>query len=377
MNGKLDCHSIDTIILHPPYDVGTRALQSGKEVSDLLDTVGIHALSIARDAALEVGETTDPYVFVHICEQAATRTSVGMRLRPVVDKLDRGEDVDVASVLEVISRLETGHREFTPANEIKPETAIYVPSYYSPLDTYVGGYPLAGLTIVAGVTGTGKTTFLIELAISAARAGATCAILTLEMTSGQLLYRLLEVDNSISEAEKKNILLSDSVYDVDGAYAVISRLVAQKELHFIGIDYADMLVGTKEQSEQTMGRVYNTLAVLAKKVKVPIILVAQYRRTDGTVPTIEDIRYSGRAEQAASLILLLYNQDMVFSRSTMNDSSNPLPHSPGCAWIVVGKARYKGNQPTSLGAIKVDWNGAEGWGLAAGHDPWFSLVGKI
>ena len=197
------------------------------------------------------------------------------------------------------------------------------------------------------------------------------------MTSGQLLYMMLEVDPNLTDAEKGRILLSDSVYDVDGAYAAISRLVSQKELHFIGIDYADMLVGTKEQSEQTMGRVYNTLAVLAKKVRVPIILVAQYRRTDGTIPTIEDIRYSGRAEQAASLILLLYNPDMVFSRSTMNDHSNPLPHSPGCAWIVVGKTRYRGAQPTALGAIKVDWNGQEGWGMAAGREPWYNLVGKI
>ena len=377
MSGRLDSHGIDSSILHPPYDVGNKALQEGKQVSDLLDTVGIHALNIAKTAALEVGDNTDPFIYVHLCEQAAVRTAVGMRLRPIVDKLDRGEDIDVAHALEALGKLETGHREFTPANEIQPETAIYVPSYYLPLDTYVGGYPIAGLTIVAGVTGTGKTTFLIELARSCARSGHACAVLTLEMTSGQLLYRMLEVDPNLTEEEKSRILLSDSVYDVDGAYAAISRLVTQRELQFIGIDYADMLVGTKEQSEQTMGRVYNTLAVLAKKVRVPIILVAQYRRTDGTVPTIEDIRYSGRAEQAASLILLLYNPDMVFSRSTMNDSSNPLPHSPGCAWIVVGKTRYRGAQPTALGAIKVDWNGQEGWGMAAGREPWFNLVGKI
>ena len=252
MSGRLDSHGIDSSILHPPYDVGNKALQEGKQVSDLLDTVGIHALNIAKTAALEVGDNTDPFIYVHLCEQAAVRTAVGMRLRPIVDKLDRGEDIDVAHALEALGKLETGHREFTPANEIQPETAIYVPSYYLPLDTYVGGYPIAGLTIVAGVTGTGKTTFLIELARSCARSGHACAVLTLEMTSGQLLYRMLEVDPNLTEEEKSRILLSDSVYDVDGAYAAISRLVTQRELQFIGIDYADMLVGTKEQSEQTM-----------------------------------------------------------------------------------------------------------------------------
>ena len=78
------------------------------------------------------------------------------------------------------------------------------------------------------------------------------------------------------------------------------------------------------------------------------------------------------------MILLLYNQDMVFARSTMDSSFNPLPRSPGCAWIVIGKTRYKGKQPSSIGAIKVEWDTTAGrWGECVGRDPWFDMVGRI
>ena len=369
--GNLSLDSINPNTLEPPYDSAVRLLLKGAKEIDLADGVGIHALTVAKDAARNAGG--DPRAFLEIAEEAAIRVGTGRKLRPLVDKLERGEKVDVARALSALGHLENGYRQFTPASEINPEKQIYVPSYYDPLDSYVGGYPQAGLSIVAGITGTGKTTFLIEMARSCARAGKRCAILTLEMTNGQLLYRMLQVDKKLTKNQRKKILLSDDVYSVDEAYAAIAQLAAKEELHFIGIDYADMLVGAAEQSEATMGRIYNTLAVLAKKIRLPIVLVAQYRRTDGSIPTIQDIRYSGRAEQAASMILLLYNKGVVFAKTTF-EKKGPLPHIPGTAWILVGKTRYMGKQPTALGAINVEWNGEEGWGKAFGHDPWHDLT---
>lgn len=378
LDNLINPDSVDASYLHAPYDGGIRILQSGGHRSDLLDTVGIHAINISKAAAASIDKGMDVLTYVEICTRAAIRMEVAQKLRPIVERLERGEDIEVAGALSALSALENGYAEFTTADLIKPESAIYVPSNYPPLDSFVGGFPLAGLTIVAGITGTGKTTFLIELARRSARAGKHCAILSLEMTSGQIMYRMLEIDPYLTDPEKRCIHLSDSVYDIDEAMAAAARISAKEELNFIGIDYADLLVGTKEQSEATMGRIYNGLAVLAKKILTPVVLVAQYRRTNGELPTIEDIRYSGRAEQAASLILLLYNQDLVWSRSIMDSQSNILPYSPGCAWILVGKARYRGNQPTPMGAIKVEWDekGGGRWGDVVGANPWFNLTGR-
>mgnify|MGYP001561091386 CR=1 FL=1 len=377
LDGRVSAESVDPSILDSPYDVAIRMVAEGAAETDLLDPVGINALDIARKAA--AASRGDPYKYIEACEKAAVRVRAAAQLRPIVDKLERGDDVDVARALSALAVMQDGHRTFTPADQVEPEPMIYVKSHYPPLDAFVGGYPYAGLTIVAGITGTGKTSFLIELAIRCAAAGNVCAILTLEMTSGQIVYRMLEIDTRLTKKTRKLILLSDDVYDVDEVYAVSSQLAAQRKLQFIGVDYADMLVGTKEQSEAVMGRVYNTLAVLAKKLRVPVILVAQYRRTDGKIPTIEDIRYSGRAEQAAAMILLLYNPGQVWHRSFMVEDNNPLTVIEGTAHIVVGKTRFKGpKQKSSIGGIRVFWkeNGGR-WGDAVGKEAWVDLTGRI
>ena len=374
LSGKLSLDSINPSVLESPYDDLIRLLRKGAKEIDLADGVGIHALMLAKDAARDT--TGDAGAYLEIAEEASIRVGTARRLRPLVDKLERGESVDVARALAALGHLESGYRQFTTADLVKPERQIYVPSYYAPLDDYVGGYPKAGLTIVAGITGTGKTTFLIEMAVSCARAGKQCAVLTLEMTNGQLMYRMLEIESKITKKQRKLIHLSDDVYNVDEAYSAISQLAAKEKLHFIGLDYADMLVGQSEQSEGTMGRIYNSLSVLAKKIGIPIVLVAQYRRTGGQIPTIQDIRYSGRAEQAASMILLLYNKGVVFAKVQF-EKKEILPNIPGAAWILVGKTRYMGKQPTALGAICVKWNGAEGWGPRFHRikkDAWYDLT---
>lgn len=377
LTGKVHADTVDPGILESPYDLAVGMVKQGKREVDMLDSVGLHALQIAKDSANAV--EGDPFTYLEACELAARRVWAARRIGPVVTKLERGEDADLARVIEAVGQLEDGYRQWTTADTIEPEGGIYVPSFYSPLDTYVGGLPAAGLTIVAGITGTGKTTFLIELARNTIRAGKRCAILTLEMTMSQIMYRTMEIDTRLPMKAKKLLHLSDDVYNIDEAYASASRLASQHDLHFIGIDYADMLVGRAEQSEGTMGRIYNSLSVLAKKLRIPVVLVAQYRRTDGKVPTINDIRYSGRAEQAASLILLLYNKELVWSRSD-RDQEDIIEYAPGMAHIIVGKARYRGNQPSSMGAIRVHWNDKNGsWGQCEGTypDAWNRLDGRI
>jgi replicative DNA helicase len=376
LDGRVSAESVDPSILDSPYDVAVRMVAEGAAETDLLDSVGIHALDIAHKAS--AASKGDVYKYIEACEKAAVRVRAASQLRPIVDKLERGEDVDVARALSALAIMQNGHRTFTPADQVEPEPLIYLPSGYPPLDNFIGGYP-RGLTIVAGITGTGKTSFLIELAIRCAAAGKTCAVLTLEMTNGEIMYRMFEIDPRLTKKTRKLILLSDDVYDVDEVYAVSSQLAAQHKLHFLGVDYADMLVGSKEQSEGVMGRVYNTLAVLAKKLRIPVILVAQYRRIDGRVPSIEDIRYSGRAEQAAAMILLLYNPGKVWSRSFMVEDNNPLTIIEGTAHIVLGKTRFKGpKQRSTIGAIRVFWkeNGGR-WGDAVGRDAWQDLSGRI
>jgi replicative DNA helicase len=377
LEGRLAPEAVDHNILFPPYSQMVQAVGDGKERSDMVENISLASI-IASESVAELLPVGEEMTALEQLERSSIRAEIGGVLRPLAKTLEKGEDVDISDAVEALSRLANGHHEFVTADMIEPQKMIYIPSYYPPLDREIGGYPYAGLTIVAGITGSGKSTFLMELAISAAKKQKECAIITLEMTNSQFLYRTLQIDPKLSTAAKKRIHMSDQVYSVEGVYAAATRMVSQHpNLQFIGVDYADMLVAQKEQSEAVMGKIYHTLSVLAKKTRVPVILIAQYRRTDGSIPTIEDIRYSGRAEQAASMVLLLHNPDVVWSRTRMANK-NPLEYYEGVAYIVVGKLRYAGKNGRSVGAIPVNWDEDNGsWGRTIVGDGWFDLKGQV
>lgn len=369
--------AIDPGKLHPPYDILAKLKRKNPNASkaELFDHLSPSALYIAEDAARSV--EGNPYSFVESAGRCASRVHAGKKLAPLVAQLERGEDVDIGRISSAITNLEDNSWEFTPASEITPAETLYRPSFYAPQDKYVGGHPEGGLEIIAGIAGTGKTTYLIRLAEDCARNRKYCAILTLEMWKELFVRRLIQT--RVPKKYLKYILLSDDVYTFKEAYAAGSRLMAQRpDIHFIGIDYADMLVGMGEQSESIMGAIYNGCAVMAKKLRVPIVLLAQYRRTQGKMPTIEDIRYSARAEQAASVILLLYNMEQVWHRSSMQSEDNPLDYIPGQAYIIVGKVRMQEDDRAvkGVGAIRVPWN-EKGGKWEAEPAVWKSLVGAM
>jgi len=378
LRGRLGALEIDPSDLCEPYDKLVRLVAEGAEEVDLLEHLSIQSIHHAKTAADNV--KGDPQTYAEAARRAAVRVNAGERMHPIVQKLRSGEDADITPVHEAMNLLGSNLSDFVPLSDVEPEQVIFTPSYYGPLDEYVGGYPKSGLTIVAALPGSGKSTFLMALAKCAARKKKRCAIISLEMTLGQFAYRMLEIDPELSQVDKKRILMSSSSYDTDEVFAAASRIAAKyPDLHFIGIDYADLMVWNKEQDEGNMGRAYSMMAVLAKRINVPIILLAQYRRTDGQVPAIDDIRYSGRAEQAATLILLLHNPDLTWSKATanrQNGNHGKIEYIPGMADIIVGKRRFMGGtkRVARVGSIKVQWDDSRGaWGETGS---WIDMSGR-
>ena len=107
LDSKVSADSIDPSTVSSPYDIAIRMLRDGANESDLLDAVGIHALDIAHKASAALNGR-DPLKYIEACEVAAVRVTAGSRLRPIVDKLERGDDVDIASALSAISSLDRG-----------------------------------------------------------------------------------------------------------------------------------------------------------------------------------------------------------------------------------------------------------------------------
>jgi replicative DNA helicase len=163
----------------------------------------------------------------------------------------------------------------------------------------------------------------------------------------------------LDDEEKKNIILCDEQMDAEELYTYGCQLAAlHPDLYFIGVDFADLLV-SGEEDDAKVGRIYRTMAKLAKVTHVPVMLLSQLNREYvGGIPRITNLRYSGLAEAMGALIFLLYNPGQVWVKQGGDER---LPVRDGRAYIIVGKSRF-GFREGGVGAIEVNWNGINSWG---------------
>jgi len=366
---RLDSNAVNPQDLYPPHNEIIPLKRDGKTTPDIVTRVGFTAWDTAVDAAKKVNGEIPPLEWVRMLEKAASKATAGTKLRPVVDKLMEGEDVDIGVALQAINMIDSGHREMTPMSEVEPKRGKYIKTGYEPLDFATGGLPECSLTIIGAPPGVGKTTLMLEIVKCMVRKykKKKAAVYSLEMLMAQLAARMLELDETLEEDEKKRILLDESSYTVHEIYALASRTAAHHELAVIAVDFADLMV-EGEQSEAAVGIIYKNLSLLAKRTMVPVLLVSQLNRDayKGGIPKINHLRYSGMAEATGALILLLHNPHNILS--DFSSDGGVLPMVEGKGYVIVGKARY-GFKQGGVGAVQVDWNGVSGWGSKA-HGYW-------
>ena len=337
-------------------------LREGKSETDLVDRFGFSPVHVCRQAAQSVNGA--PLDYIVLLERASLRSDVGRVLSTVAKRLEQGEDTDIGKATSALARFEMEQGEFVRLSDVTPENAVWVPSNYPPLDAHVGGFPKSGLTVIAGPTGVGKTTLLGRIMTCMAQQGRETAFFSLEMTVSQILFRFLEIQPDLTSEQRALIHTTDSAYNVEEIYAAASRLIAANpKIELIGIDFADLLVEGEEKTAKTSA-IYRTLALLARRLERPIVLLSQLNREtySGGLPKVHHIRWSGMAEATASLILLIYNPDRIFADSAAGQKGNPLVYIPDGAYIIVGKSRF-GFTENHIGAILVDWTGSSGWGM--------------
>jgi replicative DNA helicase len=372
MSGEIHPDSVNPTSLYPPYDTALILLRAGKNASDMIVAgVPYSAIEAAMSAA-QVADNGDSFQWLKVLEQTASRAVGGKKLRKEADKLERGEEADVGAIMTISAQLEMGYKELVPMSDIDPSQAAWVMTGYKPFDEHFGGVPDASLTVIGASPGVGKTSLMLEVAKSLARTytDKSVAIFTLEMLMAQITKRMIEIDKTVKKSEMKRILLSEDILGVQEIYAVGARLAAQMSLSAICIDFADQIVAG-EQTEAAMGLIYRTLSALAKKLRIPVILLSQLNRETytGGVPRINHLRYSGLAEAMAGLILLIYNPHNIFVEWK---DQQLLPIVGGTGYIIEGKSRY-GYLHGGPGAVQVDWDGEAGWGKVSRG--WFNLGG--
>lgn len=249
------------------------------------------------------------------------------------------------------------HQAIARIEEIsKKEGLSGVPSGFTQVDRVTSGWQRSDLIIIAARPGMGKTAFVLSMARNMAIDHNTAvAVFSLEMSSVQLITRLISSETGLSSeklrkgnlddhewqqllAKVKNLEDAPIYIDDTPALSVFDmrakcrRLVAQHNVGVIVIDYLQLMTaggnnkggGNREQEISTISR---SLKSIAKELSVPVIALSQLSRSVETRggskrPLLSDLRESGAIEQDADIVSFIYRPEY-YGITEWDDDGSP------------------------------------------------------
>jgi replicative DNA helicase len=216
-----------------------------------------------------------------------------------------------------------------------------VPSGFTKLDRITSGWQRSDLVIIAARPSMGKTAFVLSMARNmAAEHQRGVAIFSLEMSSLQLVNRLICAETELSSERIRNGRLEDYEWEqldrkikglveapifIDDTPAIsvyelrakLRRLTSQHKIDIVIIDYLQLMttnIDTRGSREQEVSHISRNLKVIAKELNVPILALSQLNRSvevrSGTKrPQLSDLRESGAIEQDADIVCFIHRPE--------------------------------------------------------------------
>lgn len=223
---------------------------------------------------------------------------------------------------------------------------------YTELDSITAGLHPDELVIIAARPGVGKTAFALNLAQNiGTNTNETVAIFSLEMSSSQLVNRMLCAEGTIDANHLRTGQLSDEEWDnlviaagslseaniyIDDTPGIRTAEIRAKcrrlakennGLGLIVIDYLQLIEGggRNENRQQEVSEISRQLKRLAKELSVPVVALSQLSRSvearQDKRPILSDLRESGSIEQDADIVGFLYREDYYRNEDDEEDDS--------------------------------------------------------
>lgn len=204
-----------------------------------------------------------------------------------------------------------------------PEAMQGLPTGFRDLDQLLGGLQRSDLLIFAGRPGMGKTSFLLSVALNAAKVDARIAIFTMEMGADQIVQRFMAMETGINTQKLRTGQLSQQEYskfvhsagnlggmpifidDTPSMTPVQMRTKCRRIQHEFGldlviVDYVQLMSGggTFENNRvQEISYISRSLKEMARELNVPVFSAAQLSRAveqrQDKHPQLSDLRESG------------------------------------------------------------------------------------
>ena len=289
-----------------------------------------HLMRALIDTAHEItekayDESQDTHVVLDDAEKSIMAIGSGVAAHKFINIADKLESA--WERIEALSKKEDGIRG--------------VPTGYSGLDNLLSGLHASDLVILAARPSVGKTSLALDIARNAAvRHNVPVGIFSLEMSSEQLIDRMLAAESTVDSWKLRTGAVRDEddfgrirdaletlskapIYIDDkpgnnilSMRAVARRLKRERGIGLIVVDYLQLMtpVGAKASDSlvQQVTEISRSLKALARELEVPVLALSQLSRAveqRGGKPRLSDLRDSGSIEQDADVVMFIHRED--------------------------------------------------------------------
>lgn len=216
-----------------------------------------------------------------------------------------------------------------------------VPTGFKSLDNKLSGLQRSDLIILAARPSVGKTALALDIARqSALKHGSKVLIFSLEMSSSQLVDRMLAAESKVDawrlrtgkiqsdddfsklrdalgRLSSANISIDDKAGNsILNMRSVGRRLKRESGLDLIIVDYLQLMMpsGRFKNSDnmvQQITEISRSLKILARELDVPVLALSQLSRAveqRGGKPRLSDLRDSGSIEQDADVVMFIHRE---------------------------------------------------------------------
>jgi replicative DNA helicase len=211
---------------------------------------------------------------------------------------------------------------------------------FADIDHKLAGFQKSDLIILAARPSMGKTSLALDIARQAAvNHGITVGIFSLEMSSQQLVDRMLAAQANVDawklrtgklskqndfEAIRESLdKLNKAPIHIDDQpgnnllkmRSMARRLKNEHNLGLIVVDYLQLIVPSSTKSDnvvQQITEISRGLKNLAREMNVPVLALSQLSRAveqRGGRPRLSDLRDSGSIEQDADVVMFIHRED--------------------------------------------------------------------
>lgn len=314
---------------------------------------------------------------------AAGQDTAELAFSPAGRSVEEIIDLAEQRVFSIRQRRESGQAGCRHISTLAPEVAarleelaanqgrlLGVPTGLRKLDELIKGFQPGDLIIVAARPGMGKTALAMGFAEQAAfELGTTTLVFSMEMTSGQIVTRIISSLGRIDQELLRTGALRDQDWaamvrvvgrmqdaplfiDDTPALSIVDvrarsrRLARIHPLGLIVVDYLQLMQapGARENRNLEISEISRGLKALAKELRVPVIALSQLSRAvearENKRPRMSDLRESGSIEQDADIVMFVYREAYYDNEDDQMDAAK--------ADIIVAKHR---NGPTGVVSV--------------------------